>query len=159
MWESMGWSFGQKLRLLRLRHKLTQAELAHRLRLASHAHVSNLENGRFEPSLDVILAVANLFDVPLAYWLRETIPSDAAEDPSVQRPKQAVLSMATFGANLARLRTTAGLTQTQLADQLGLTSHAHISFLESGSKQPSVALILRIADRFAIDADLLFEST
>lgn len=154
----MGWSFGEKLRHLRTHHALTQTELARRLNLASHAHISNLEAGRFEPSLEVVLAITNLFDMPLTYWLRETISSDVAEDPSVQRQKQAPLSMASFGTNLTRLRTTAGLTQAQLADQLGLTSHAHISFLESGSKQPSIALILRIVDQFAIDADHLFAS-
>jgi len=48
----MGRGLGQKLRYLRTRSRLTQAALSQRLHLASHSHVSNLETGRFEPSLD-----------------------------------------------------------------------------------------------------------
>lgn len=151
----MGWSFGQKLRYLRTRSKLTQAELARRLHLASHAHVSNLEAGRFEPSLDVIVAVARLFGVRLEYLLREEVLTEALEDQQYRRIDDEAIDAGFFGVNLARLRLREGLTQAQLAEQLGLLAHAHVSFLESGKKQPSIELILRVADRFGMTVDEL----
>jgi len=41
-------------------------------------------------------------------------------------------------------------------DQLGLSSaHAHISFLESNRKEPSIELLLKIADFFQVTTDYL----
>ncbi|MBX0326680.1 helix-turn-helix domain-containing protein [Oscillochloris sp. ZM17-4] len=155
----MGWSFGQKLRYLRTGSQLTQAELAQRLQLASHAHVSNLETRRFTPSLDVILAVADVFAVRVEYLIREELPLQAAAEPVYQRTVSEAVEASAFGPNLSRLRGQAGLTQAQLAEQLGLASHAHVSFLESGQKQPSVDLVLRVADRFAVTVDQLLSAS
>jgi len=154
----MPWSFGQKLRYLRTRNELTQAELARRLELASHAHVSNLETGRFEPSLEVIVAVAELFGVRLEYLMREDVSTEALVEQQYQRAEGEAVDAAFFGSNLARLRVERGLTQAQLAEQLGLSAHAHVSFLESGRKQPSIELVLRAAARFGVTTDQLLSS-
>ena len=158
MRESMGWRFGQKLRYLRTRSQLTQAELARSLQLASHAHISNLEASRFEPSLDVIVAVAVLFDVRVDYLMREELPQEAAEEQLYQRSADEKIGVAFFGLNLSQLRVQADLTQVQLAEQLGLAAHAHISFLESSKKQPSVELIVRIAAFFGVAIDQLLRA-
>lgn len=149
----MGWRFGQKLRYLRTRSQLTQVELAQRLHLASHAHISNLETSRFAPSLDVIIATAIHFSVRVEYLLREELPLQAAEVQGYQRGLGAALGVSFFGLNLAQLRVQAGLTQVQLAEQLGLSAHAHVSSMESGRKQPSIELLLRAAARFGVTAD------
>lgn len=156
MQESMGWDVGQKLRYLRMQRHITQEALAEHVHLVSQAHVSNMETGRFEPSLDVLLALSNLFRVQLDYFLNDGLPPDTAEH--YHRPGDDLLAMQHFGPTLARLRRTAGLTQTQLANQLGLAAHAHISFLERGRKQPSPDLALRAAQLFAVPLDQLFQA-
>jgi DNA-binding XRE family transcriptional regulator len=69
--------FGQKVRHQRMRRGMTQAEMAHRLGLSSHAHVSNMETDRKDASLDLILQIADLFGVSTDYLLRDSIPVEA----------------------------------------------------------------------------------
>jgi transcriptional regulator with XRE-family HTH domain len=45
--------------------------------------------------------------------------------------------------------------QADLARQLGLRTQAHISLLEAGHKEPSISLLLRIADFFGVTIDYL----
>jgi transcriptional regulator with XRE-family HTH domain len=132
----MPWRFGQKLRYLRARSSLTQAALALRLHLASHAHIA----------------------VRVEYLVREELPPQAADEQQYQRGSREGLGVRFFGPNLARLRVQAGLTQVQLAEQLDLAAHAHVSFLESGRKQPSMDLVLRVVDYFGVTADQLFSA-
>jgi transcriptional regulator with XRE-family HTH domain len=64
-----------------------------------------------------------------------------------------------FHTKLRHLRHRQGSTQAQLARQLGLTSHTHISHLESGRKSPSLDLVLRVARYFGITTDYLLRDT
>jgi transcriptional regulator with XRE-family HTH domain len=68
---------GENLRVLRRGHGLTQADLARRLGLARQGYISNLEVGRKLPSLDIVVQIADLFEVTTDYLLRET-PAAAA---------------------------------------------------------------------------------
>jgi transcriptional regulator with XRE-family HTH domain len=45
------------------------SELAQRLGLAANAHISLLERGRHEPSIDLVVAIADLFGVTTDYLL------------------------------------------------------------------------------------------
>jgi len=156
----MGSLFGQKLRYLRRRQHLTQVELARCVALASHAHVSNMEASRSTPSLDVIVTVANLFAVQVAYFVREDLPVQAADEVQYQRAAGArPLQVQALGPNLTRLRMQSGLTQAQLAEHLGLAANAHISYVETGRKLPSVDLLQRIADRFGVTVDDLLTAS
>src|SRR5262245_39962192 len=60
-----------------------------------------------------------------------------------------------FGEKLVQLRRSCGLTQAELAAQLGIASQAYISDLEGGMKAPSLTLVVRIADYFQCTADYL----
>lgn len=53
--------FGEKLRILRLNRGLTLAEMAQKLGYSTHAYLSEIETGRKEPNLKLVLAVANMF--------------------------------------------------------------------------------------------------
>lgn len=53
--------FGEKLRILRLNSGLTLAQMAQKLGYASHAYLSEIENGRKEPTVKLVVDVANLF--------------------------------------------------------------------------------------------------
>ena len=56
---------------------MTQEALAHQLGLARQGHVSNLEMGRKEPSLELVVLVADLFGVSTDYLLRDTVPVES----------------------------------------------------------------------------------
>lgn len=57
-----------------------------------------------------------------------------------------------FGPILRQFRQERGLSQEELAERMGMASHAHLSRLESGHKQPTVEMLFRAADAFGIKA-------
>lgn len=62
--------------------------------------------------------------------------------------------METVGERLRSLRVKAGLSQRNLAQQVGVT-YAHISKIESGRENASTALLERIAEAVRADVDAL----
>ncbi len=62
-----------------------------------------------------------------------------------------------FGRNLAEARGWAGLTQTQLGEQVSLTQKA-ISLMERGEQLPRLDALVRLAESLGVLVrDLLFE--
>lgn len=59
-----------------------------------------------------------------------------------------------FGTKLKELRTNAGLTQKQLATQIGVTKSV-ISFYELQERTPSPAVLVKLASVFHVSADYL----
>lgn len=59
-----------------------------------------------------------------------------------------------FGTRLAELRTAAALTQSQLAERLGV-SRRQIAYYESGTGRPPGALLALLADLFQVSTDVL----
>lgn len=59
-----------------------------------------------------------------------------------------------FGNKLKQLRTEAGLTQKQLAEQIGVTKSV-ISFYELRERTPSPDVLIRLASVFHVSADFL----
>src|SRR5947208_354011 len=115
MRELMPGLLGAKLRYLRHQQHLTQVELAHRLDLASHSHLNNLEFGRRAASLDLIVRAAHVFHVTTDYLLRDIIPveldpNQVAGTPSVVLPWQT-----SFKSALVRLRQQHQISQSDLA--------------------------------------------
>ncbi len=151
--------FGAKLRQLRTQQGLSQTALAQQLALASHAHISNLEAGRKTPSLDLVVAVADVFGVTTDYLLRDSLAVDQPLlAPRPQRrsgPQQARL----FRVKLHHLRKQQGLTQVDLSRRLGLAAHAHISLLERGHSEASLDMVLQIADVFGVTTDYLLRDS
>lgn len=64
-----------------------------------------------------------------------------------------------FGEKLRALRTEHQLTQAQLAEQLGLATQSHLSYLERGKSDPSVALAVRAASILKVTVDFLLRDT
>jgi transcriptional regulator with XRE-family HTH domain len=150
--------FGDKMRYLRRQHNITQSNLARQLAV-SRAYINNIEADRKSPSLRMVLGMANLFGVATDYLLRDTVPvEDIAQYPanelSTSHPPCDL-----FGAKLRHLRLSHHVTQSDLANQLALAAHAHVSFLEAGRKEPSIDLVLRIADLFGVTTDYLLRDT
>jgi transcriptional regulator with XRE-family HTH domain len=65
--------------------------------------------------------------------------------------------MQRFGEKLHALRTAHELTLQRLAAELGYSTHAYISELESGKKVPTAALVLKVARRFGVSTDVLMK--
>jgi len=151
--------FSEKLRYLRRQQGMTQAELAERLALASHAHIANLEAGCDVASLALVLRVAALFGVSTDYLLRDTIPVEKIAAAAVTTLAAKEETPRSFGPQLRGLRVQHGFTQRELARQLGLARQGYISNLEIGRKVPSLELVVQIADLFGVTTDYLLHNT
>jgi len=146
---------GDKIHYLRRRLHLTQAEFVHWLGLTSQAHISNIELGRRQPAIDLVLQIAEQVGVSVEYLVRDSFPVEV-DLKSIQFPRgQAVSQLQLVGAKVRSLRQQHGLTQGELASQLELANHTHLSLIESGKKLPSIDLILRLADLFHVSMDYL----
>jgi len=60
-----------------------------------------------------------------------------------------------FGSVLRRLRIEKNMSQEALAERAGMASHAHLSRLESGHKQPTVEMLFRLADALEVPASAI----
>jgi transcriptional regulator with XRE-family HTH domain len=69
--------FGEKLRILRKRHGLSQRELAEALGYVSAtAYISDFETGKRKPTLEMVLKVADFFGVSLDQLARDDLEVD-----------------------------------------------------------------------------------
>lgn len=73
-------SFGEKLKLLRKEKGWSQDELAHHAQIDGR-QVSRYENDRVVPSVEVIIKVAQAFDVSIDFLLLEKAPRRALHAP------------------------------------------------------------------------------
>lgn len=62
-------AFPEKLKALRLKHKLTQEELGEKLYL-SRTSISNYEIGKNEPNIETIIAVSDFFKISIDELLK-----------------------------------------------------------------------------------------
>jgi transcriptional regulator with XRE-family HTH domain len=168
----MAHDFGAKLRLLRRARRIRQTQLAAALGLASQAHVSNLEAGRREPSIELILRVAGYFGVSTDYLLRDDrhVGSECGPDPrdvvgASRSIRESTIEYTTnarasstcqlLGPKVKHLRRQREMSQTELAHRVGLQTQSHISYLERGRKEPSLDLVIRVADFFGVRINYL----
>jgi transcriptional regulator with XRE-family HTH domain len=68
--------FGEKLRALRKQRGMTLEDLAAALGLATHSHLSNIEVGRKQPSLELAIKIADLFQVTVDQLVRDNLELD-----------------------------------------------------------------------------------
>lgn len=146
--------FGEKLRTLRLQQDMTQAAFARALQL-QRAHINNLEVGRRAPSLEVILHIAEFFNVTTDYLLRDAIPVEPIGVHTTNLPRTQAPVAQLFGSKLISLRERYNITQTDVARRAALTSRGYVSNLETGRKTPSPDLVPVLADIFEVTTDYL----
>ena len=65
--------FGEKLRVLRTRRRLTLTQLAEHLGYKAHGHLSEIEAGKKLPTAGMALKVARLFDVSTDVLLKDEL--------------------------------------------------------------------------------------
>ena len=68
-------SLGEKIMLLRKKKGLTQSELATALGV-NQVNITSYENERYRPSLELIVKIADVFEVTTDYLLRTTTESN-----------------------------------------------------------------------------------
>lgn len=61
-------NYGERIRLFRQINKMNQVELAEKLGI-TQAHLSDLENGKAEASIKLLIRLSSLFDVSLDYLI------------------------------------------------------------------------------------------
>ena len=71
--------FGEKLRLLRKRHDMTQRALADALGFAAQSYINALETGKKIPNAALLLKISTLFGVPADHLLRDDLDLDIEE--------------------------------------------------------------------------------
>ncbi len=64
--------FGEKLRILRERNSITQRQLAEQLGF-TNAYVSYLESGRKKPNVELVLKIADIFQVTTDELVRDEL--------------------------------------------------------------------------------------
>ncbi len=67
--------FGEKLRVLRKRRGLTVRQLAAMLGV-THSHIVGIEKGKHNPSVDMVIKVADVFDISIDRLLRDNLELD-----------------------------------------------------------------------------------
>ncbi|MDN5347204.1 MAG: hypothetical protein PWP65_768 [Clostridia bacterium] len=122
-------SVGERLRRLREQKGITLSELSRRSGV-SLAHISEIERGRSTASLKTLDKLASVLGVTTSSLLRSV-----NEDP--------------LGSKLRRLREKIGLTQKELAEQVGI-SHSLIGQIETGRIQPSISTLSSIAEALGV---------
>lgn len=60
--------FSETLKKLRLSHNLNQVQLAQKLNVSKQA-ISNWENNNIQPSIDILIKIADIFSVSTDYLL------------------------------------------------------------------------------------------
>ena len=84
----------------------------------------------------------------------QELKSELMQDPDFKREYEALQPEMDITRAILDARIKAGLTQTQLSEKSGI-SKADISRLEKGTRNPSLALLKRLAE--AMDATLRIE--
>lgn len=81
-------------------------------------------------------------------------PATKPKNKSSARRRNARAPHEDFGARLASFRTAAALTQSELAERVGV-SRRQIAYYESGTGRPPGALLSLLADLFEVSTDVL----
>lgn len=144
--------FGQKLAYLRTQDGLSQSALSRTLSLASPAHVNNMEAGRRAPTIDLVLRVANAFEVATDYLVFDTL---FVEEPVGTTFGPSPVPQQLAGAKVKYVRRQRGLKQRDIAERLGIRTQAQLSQFETGRYNASLTLLLAIARLLDVSTDYL----
>ncbi|MCL5409658.1 MAG: helix-turn-helix transcriptional regulator [Patescibacteria group bacterium] len=70
-------------------------------------------------------------------------------------PKTSAQTLKTLGNKVQKLRKEKGLSQEELAHQLGI-SRVYMGFIEQGRETPSLKLLMKISRKFGVKVEDLF---
>lgn len=136
----------QRLKELRKASGLTQEGLASALGLPMQT-IRNYENGLREPNCKAMVALERYFGVSGSYLRGEENEPDEDALPASAEPGR-------FPQILKALRKARGLTQDDLAQELGLTRKSVINY-ENGQREPNARAIVALEQYFGVTAAAL----
>ena len=145
--------FGQKVRLLRQQHDVTQSVLATHLGLSSHSHLVKIEAGQRGTSTMLAVKTAHFFNVTVTYLLDDTVPIEQIQIWQGQPLSNRDHPTRQLGPKVRYLREHRQFSQSDLARQLDLAGQATISNIEHGRKTVTPALLLRLASALQATPD------
>ena len=154
---------GAKIRALRQQYGITQTTLAEALGI-TQAHLSAIERSarpRDVASLDVIVACAAFFSVTTDYLLHDRQIVGTAASSAVHAERLPPARGLHIGVKLRELRNQRALSLADAVDAIKsldaktTISRSHLGNLETGRKQPSIDLLLILADFYRVTTDYL----
>ena len=77
--------FGEKLQILRSRHEITLRELARALGYTTHSYLSEIESGKKQPTIELVLALARLYDISTDQLLKDELSLDPIDAKKKRR--------------------------------------------------------------------------
>ena len=80
-------SIGQKIKNIRKSNKLTQIELAKKANI-SRSYLADIENDRYNASLDTLKSIANSLDVKLSELIEESSSDLKVDSKNIKNKKQ-----------------------------------------------------------------------
>lgn len=129
--------FAEQLKTLRKKNSLTQKELAEKVGVKQNSY-ANWENGNREPNIEMLVRIADYFDVSLDYLLGGKMKNITEE----------------FSLCLKKLRMKRKLSQKQIAEELKISQQQYSKW-EGGIITPNVETLVRLADYFDVSVDYL----
>lgn len=139
-------TLGQCIAELRKAEGLSQAELAEEIGVSVHA-INSYESGRRKPCCGAMVALEQHFGVSGAYLRGEDPELDEDDLPTVSESNQ-------FPQILKALRKARGLTQDELAQELGISLQSVINY-ENGRREPNARAIVALEQYFGVTAAAL----
>lgn len=142
-------SFGERLKRLRKKRKITQKDLANVLGV-DNTTISKWESDIYEPEMTAINKIADYFNVTVDYLLGRTDDLD-------ENIKNTNI-MSKFPMRLRKLRKEKKLTAKKLGEKLDL-AESTISGYENGNRSPDINTLQKIADFLETSVDYLLGRT
>lgn len=129
--------FAEQLKTLRKINGLTQKELAEKLKIKQNSY-SDWENGKSEPNIEMLVRIADYFDVSLDYLMGGKMKNITEE----------------FSLCLKKIRMKRKLSQKQIAEELKISQQQYSKW-EGGISTPNAETLVRLADYFDVSVDYL----
>lgn len=129
--------FAEQLKTLRKINGLTQKELAEKLKIKQNSY-SDWENGKSEPNIEMLVRIADYFDVSLDYLLGGKMKNITEE----------------FSLCLKKLRMKRKLSQKQIAEELKISQQQYSKW-EGGIITTNAETLVRLANYFDVSIDYL----
>ena len=137
---------GNNIKYYRQKLGLSQEELGNLLG-ASKQSVSMYECNTRTPSIDIIIKLAEIFGIDIDTLIAH---AEIEVENTIQNTENAPLA-----TSLRHLRKTRGLTQSEIADKIGVSPSAYAMY-ERGEREPSIDKLIALADTLHVDLNVLF---
>ena len=145
--------FHEKLKKLRKEKGLTQQEVADFFGI-QQAVYQKWESGNRKPSYENLSMLACIFDVSIDYLLNDYLEISKETFLKLKKEKEEEKKKL-FSSRLKELRLQHGISQEELAEQIGIKRNSYSDW-ENGKCKPSYEKLEKIADFFEISLDWLF---